>query len=85
MFKCFDFVKCLVIFSQSHVHKLVIFLEFTLLDLIFSCFYSGAALIDILHVFFHPLIFIFIPNSHIKFPCQSTLERLKFQCYRVYF
>ena len=30
--------KCLIIFNQSHVYKLVIFLEFTLFNLVFSCF-----------------------------------------------
>ena len=57
----FDCAKCLVIFNQSHVYKLVIFQEFTLFNVIFSCF-SPTFL-----KFFFILSYFFLPNDRIKF------------------
>ena len=36
--KFFDCEKCSILFDQPRVYKLVIFLEFTLFSIIFSCF-----------------------------------------------
>ena len=59
-------------FSWIHTIQSHIFLFFT----------------DIPHIFFHPLIFLFLPNNCIKFfmtyfHVNQCLRYLKFQCYRV--
>ena len=61
-----------VIFNQSHVYKLVIFLEFTLFNLIFSCFsLTFLAFSFLLSYFFFS--FNILTNSRALFPCQSVI------------
>ena len=84
----FWWCKCSILLTNHIFTNLLFFWINTIQSHIFL-FYSRAALTDIPHIFFHPLIFLFLRNKRIKFFITFFMSvsagDTKFQCYQIYF
>ena len=71
IFGCFALNFCFKFTRFNQLRKLftnsLFFFWIYIIGSHFFFFFSGAALTDISRIFFHPLVFLFLPNNRIKF------------------